>query len=471
MAWLVTAHPISAQEALPSFAEPGISPGGSEIAFVSGGDIWTVPATGGAARLLVAHSGNESRPLYAPDGRTLAFNSDREGGLDIYLMDLGSGVVRRLTHGSGSEQLNGWSRDSEWVYYSANDEDVSGMQDVYRVRAGGGTPMVVAGDAYETEFFASAGPEGGRLAISTRGNMARGQWWRNGHSHIDEAEIWLVTEGAVPTYVPLSTGGKNLWPMWSPNGDRVFFMSDRSGTENLWSVPSSGGAATALTEFRSGRVLWPSVATARPLIAFERDFGIWTHDAESGRTTELDIRLVGSVEGPRPELEQLDDGFGALALSPDEDKVAFVARGEIFAAPADGDAPAVRVTDTPRPKARSPGAPIRARSPTPRGGRARRSSSRTTSGPRPSGSSPTARGGTTIPATLPTGGTSRTIATASSCASSTSRPGKTVCSPRAPPGPPRSCGRRTVAGSRSADARTSSRTRWSSPWTGASRSR
>ena len=100
-------------EGLPSFAEPGISPDGSEIAFVSGGDIWTVSTQGGAARLLIAHSANESRPLYSPDASRIAFNSDRDGGLNVYVMDLRTGDVSRLTYASGAEQLNGWSRDSE----------------------------------------------------------------------------------------------------------------------------------------------------------------------------------------------------------------------------------------------------------------------------------------------------------------------------------------------------------------------
>ena len=64
------------------FAEPAISPDHSEIAFTSGGDIWTVPATGGQARLLVSHPATESRPLYSPDGAKLAFVSTRTGNGD-----------------------------------------------------------------------------------------------------------------------------------------------------------------------------------------------------------------------------------------------------------------------------------------------------------------------------------------------------------------------------------------------------
>src|SRR6188472_1912829 len=84
-----------------SFAEPGISPDGREIAFVSGGDIWSVPAAGGDARLLVAHESTERRPLYSPDGQSLAFISTRTGAGDIYVLSLAGGTLSRLTHDDG----------------------------------------------------------------------------------------------------------------------------------------------------------------------------------------------------------------------------------------------------------------------------------------------------------------------------------------------------------------------------------
>lgn len=339
---------LSAQ-GLPSFYEPGISPDGSEIAFVSGGDIWTVPAAGGAARLLVAHSAHESRPLYSPDGRHLAFNSNRFGGLDVFVIDLSSGALRRVTHDEGSEQLNGWSQDSEWIYFSSSAEDVAGTHDVYRVRAAGGTPMVVAGDRYEGEYFAAPGPNG-QLAISTRGDMALGQWWRNGHAHIDESEIWIVDEptdqGATPEYSAVSVGGKNLWPMWSGGGDALYFVSDRSGTENLWRS-QLGGADAALTSFSDGRVLFPSIASNGSRIAFERDFEIWTHDVESGRTQPVSITLLGAVEASTAERDEQDSGWGSIAVSPDGEKWAFTAAGDVFAASMSDDVAATQVTDTP----------------------------------------------------------------------------------------------------------------------------
>src|SRR5712691_6375254 len=101
------------QKAVPYFTEPAISPDRSEIAFVSGGDIWPVPASGGEARLLVSHPANESRPLYSPDGRRLAFNSTRTGNGDIYVLTLDTGDLKRITFDDSNDQLDAWSPDGK----------------------------------------------------------------------------------------------------------------------------------------------------------------------------------------------------------------------------------------------------------------------------------------------------------------------------------------------------------------------
>jgi Tol biopolymer transport system component len=176
---------------LPSFAEPAISPNRQEIALVSGGDIWTVPIAGGDARLLVSHEAAESRPLYSPDGQQLAFMSDRTGGGDIYVLALKTGALTHVTKDDGLERLDAWSNDGAWLYFSSTARDVAGMNDLYRVRAAGGTPMQVSADRYTSEFFAAPSPDGQRIAFTARGNSAA-QWWRNGRSHLDESELWLL---------------------------------------------------------------------------------------------------------------------------------------------------------------------------------------------------------------------------------------------------------------------------------------
>jgi len=342
---------VAPAPAAPALAEPSPSPDHHEIAFVSGGDIWTVPFAGGEARLLVSNPATESRPLYSPDGTQLAFVSNRTGNGDVYVLTLASGDIRRVTWDDGNDQLDGWSRDGKWLYFSSTSHDIAGMSDVYRVRATGGTPMVVAGDRYATEYWSAAAPDGSTIAITARG-MPFAQWWRNGHSHLDESEIWLVHDVATgsastPRYEPVTTGGaKSGWPMWSPDGATIYFMSDRSGSENLWSRSASGGDARQLTHFTGGRVLWPAISADGKAITFERDFGVWTWDVGSGQAHQVPVTLRGAPAGPGVEHMTLTNGIQQLALSPDARKVAFVVRGEVFAASAKDGGDASRVTDT-----------------------------------------------------------------------------------------------------------------------------
>ena len=343
-------QPVSAA---PSFAEPGISPDGSEIAFVSAGDIWTVPIAGGEARLLVAHRASETRPMYAPDGRRLAFVSNRTGGGDIYILDFSSGAVRRLTFDDGLEQLDGWSRDGQWIYFSSTSRDIAGMNDIYRVRASGGTPMAVTDDRYVNEFSGAMSPDGRTLAFSARGNSS-GQWWRRGHSHLDMSELWTLSlggEGAPGRYAQLTErNGKSSWPMWSADGRHIYFMSDRDGAENLWVRPATaGGTERRLTNFRGGRLLWPSISTDGKRIAFEREFGIWSIDVtgeNAGEPRQVAVSRRGAITAPDVERTRATSQFNDLALSPDGRKIAFASRGEIFAAGAREGGDAVRVTHT-----------------------------------------------------------------------------------------------------------------------------
>src|SRR5437660_7424992 len=188
---LVSANASGQAAPQPYFTEPALSPDGAEIAFVSGGDIWTVPAAGGDARLLVSHPANESRPLYSPDGRRLAFISARTGNGDIYVLTLDSGDLKRMTFDDSNDQLDGWSADGRWLYFTSSSRDISGMNDIFRVSVDGGTPMQVSADAYLNEYFSAPSPDGGAVAFTGYG-FGFSQWWRKGHSHIDESESWLM---------------------------------------------------------------------------------------------------------------------------------------------------------------------------------------------------------------------------------------------------------------------------------------
>jgi tricorn protease len=330
----------------PYLTEPSLCPTRPEIAFVSGGDIWVAPAAGGEAHILVAHPAEESRPLYSPDGTKLAFMSTRTGGGDIYILTLATDELKRLTFDDGMEQLDAWSHDGKWIYFSTGSHDVGRKNDIYRVSAEGGTPMPVSADRFTNEFQAAPAPDGSAIAFAARGNGDQ-QWWRHGHSHLDESEIWLRKEdGAYSKIVDLN--GRNVWPMWMPDGHSLYFMSDRGGAQNIWSL-TLGAKLKQITKFTDGRVLWPSIGYDGKAIVFERDFKVWKLDTKTGEAFQLPLKLMGVAAGPGTTHMTLTT-FTDLALSPDSRKIALVAHGEIFASGAKEGGEAMRVTNTPGPE-------------------------------------------------------------------------------------------------------------------------
>ncbi|RYE22637.1 MAG: hypothetical protein EOP51_12690 [Sphingobacteriales bacterium] len=323
------------------FSDPALSPDASEIAFVSGGDIWTMPSNGSVANLLVSHEAYESRPVYSPDGRSLAFISTRTGNGDIYILQLSTGTLKRLTFDDAPDELSGWGSDG-FIYFSSARNDIAGMRDIYRVKATGGTPIAISNNEYVSEYFGMPSPDGKTIALSGHGTAGT-QWWRNGHSHIDESEIWLLKTGQNSYEKFTASGAKHVWPMWSADGKSLYYVSDVSGKQNLYVQPL-GGTARALTNFNNGRVVWPSISSNGKAIVFERDFKIWYYDIASAKASPLNITRRGMPAAASVEHRRQTNEFGDLSLSPDGKKMAFTARGDVFLTSAKEGGDAMRVT-------------------------------------------------------------------------------------------------------------------------------
>lgn len=325
--------------------QPAVSPDGSEIVFVANGALWTVPANGGTARILVSDKGADSRPLFSPDGRELAFESTATGNGDVYLLDLAHSTLTRLTYSDSPDQPSGFSRDGQWLYFTSARDNIGHLGAVYRVRVSGGTPMPVSLELYRNEEEGVPSPDGRNIALVGEG-WGSTQWWRHGRAHIDDSAIWLLRNDGSHAYRRLTPDdARALWPMWSADGQSLYYLSDRSGADNIWQV-NLAGAEHPLTHFTDGRALWPAIATNGKLIAFERGWNIWTLDPASGATRELPITLGGAVAGPAVEHQTFSKDFEDLALSPDGKKLAFVAHGEVFATASGSPGPAERITHT-----------------------------------------------------------------------------------------------------------------------------
>ena len=101
---LCFAGTIAAQEAPLWMRYCALSPDGTTIAFTYKGDIYTVPSTGGRATQITTNPAFDTTPVWSPDGKQIAFASDRMGSLDVFVVAKEGGVPQRLTTHSGSEK-------------------------------------------------------------------------------------------------------------------------------------------------------------------------------------------------------------------------------------------------------------------------------------------------------------------------------------------------------------------------------
>ena len=296
------------------------------VIFTSEGDLWKVPVTGGTAQRLTSHEGMESHAAISPDGATVAFTAQYEGPSELYVMPLAGGQPKRLTwHGEGAF-VAGWTPQGRILYSTKAYSTLPNDQLISLDPATGDEaplPLAQASDGvFEDtgkQLFFTRLPFQGSSTKRYKGGTAQTLW------RFDEG-----AEEAVPLTADFAGTSKN--PLWWQG--RVYFVSDRSGISNLWSMKTDGADVQPLTDHKSldaksarlhnGRIVYQHGADLRLFtIATKADAGI-----PITLSTDLDQTRERWVKDPLSYLT-------SAHISPDGNRVVLTARGDVFVAPSE----------------------------------------------------------------------------------------------------------------------------------------
>src|SRR5262249_32674666 len=217
------------------------------------GDLWTARDDGKDIVRLTANKARDIYPRFSPDGKWIAFSSDREGNLDVYLIPAAGGEVKRLTGHSADDVVLNWAPDGKSVLFaSQRGEDFMGK--LYTVSVDGGMARSAGPDMGVGGTYS---PDGTRLAINRKSEP----YWRKFYRGAYQSDV-TVMDLAQKTFKDLTDfDGMDSWPMWSQDG-HIYFVSDRdpNAQANLWRVPQSGGAAQRVTDLKDARLPPPATS-------------------------------------------------------------------------------------------------------------------------------------------------------------------------------------------------------------------
>ena len=297
---------------------------GDQVIFCAEGDIWSVSAAGGKAQRLTTHAGSEYYPNFSPDGKRIAFTGQYDGNRDVYVMPASGGEPRRLTWHPGSDEVIGWTPDGKQVIFRSRREGINSSLELFTVPAAGGdVAKLPLGWAARIDMDADSGLWAfNRISRETR------TWkrYRGGTA----STIW-VGDPDKQNYAQVTDfTGTNAYPMW--HGGRVYFISDKGGTYNIWSMRPDGGDRRRHTDEGDWDARWPGMGPGGQ-IAYMLAGGIKIFDASKGESHELQVDLPSERIQTRVRYADAGRFLTDFSLSPDGERVAVVCRGEIFSVP------------------------------------------------------------------------------------------------------------------------------------------
>ena len=267
----------------------------------------------------------ESGPIFSPDGTQVAFTGTYEGNVDVYVVAAKGGVPKRLTYHPAPDQAQGWTPDGQRVLFANSGATANDKPRLYTVGLDGGFPVALPLPIAAEGSYSGDGKQIAYLPFG-RAN----QIWKN-YRGGRATPVWIANLADSSIVKVPHAGSNDHAPMWM--GDRVYFLSDRHGSDTLFSYDP---AAKTVTQLIENKGLDMKSASAGPdAIAYEQFGDIYLYDLKSKKTAKVPVSLSADLLNVRPKLEKLARNITNWNISPSGLRALAEARGEIFTVPAE----------------------------------------------------------------------------------------------------------------------------------------
>lgn len=304
---------------------PAISPNGKTIAFSYQGDIFTVPSSGGTAKQITSNAAFDSYPVWSPDGNHIAFASNREGSIDVWVMDANGGIPKRVTTNSGSEYPLRWEDNSTIMFKASIMPTAKSIifagsyPQVYTVGMDGGRPKLFSDITMDALDINASGDV---IYIDRKGYEDE---WRKHHRSPITRDVWLKSGDS---FRKLTTfDGEDRDPVWSADGKSFYYLSEQSGTLNVYHR-TLDGKETQITNHEKNPVRFLSAATDGTL-CYGYDGEIYTV-RKGGQPQKTAIRIAADTEGKELIRQIRNSGAYNIKLSPNGKEIGFVMHGDVY---------------------------------------------------------------------------------------------------------------------------------------------
>lgn len=202
------------------------SPDSSQIVFVLQGDIWLMPSHGGMAIQLTKGPAKDQWPRFSPDGKSIAYFSNKSGNDDIYILELSSKKERQLTNHKSNDFFHSWAPDGKTIIFTS---ERSGNRDIWAIPSEGGIERQIT-NSPESEDDAVYSPDGEWIAFDSA---------KDGNQ-----EIWIMPSNEDYSQAKQLTkqGGLTQVPSWSSDSRWIAFENnDTRGNSSIWLISLQGG--------------------------------------------------------------------------------------------------------------------------------------------------------------------------------------------------------------------------------------